>query len=218
MAPSCNLGRRRSTAAILEARSGCLQNLACPTRSSMGARSLRLTRAGAQGHFGHDPESRAEASSGSEESEGLDGLLGDVAVEFVDEAVEQILETSILVDPTIGPAPCGAGDGALDAEGAKTADVAAPEVLGGLGPVEEVRYTIDEYVAASMISVVGYVACDLEPCKSVGLIARIPAWPYEAPPERQSASCICYTHKKCSVARSRTAVSDQQFLRWCTPQ
>lgn len=105
-----------------------------------------------------------------------------------------------------------------DAAGAAVLEDAAlqsalAEDAGSAEP-EQKPATVQQAVAAAVVSSSGHVSCPLSPFSSRAFWARITTFPDTAPMENRSVSCYCYLHPKCSVAKKRRMVSDEKLLEW----
>lgn len=92
-----------------------------------------------------------------------------------------------------------------------------PDVAAGAGEeVEELESVLSLFdaVRASSISGLGYVKCPAAPWNCKATAGRLTTWPTEKPLSQRSVSMRCYYHPKCSVAKGRWQVTDNELLCW----
>ena len=122
------------------------------------------------------------------------------------------------------PAEASSGDVAQ----AASDDVATSEVDGGIvaafaamdalaaedeGEVDSVAM-VREALGHCSISPSGYVSCPRPPFDCKTNIGRVTTWPRERPMHARSVSCRCYVHPRCSFAKPRRAIDDNDLLSW----
>lgn len=107
----------------------------------------------------------------------------------------------------------GGGDGGEDEDG----DVERDLLFVVQAAVEEelpATPTVAEAAAASTVSQTGYIVCSIEPWRSIPALGRITTWPANRALEQRSSSMRCYLHPRCSVAKKRSDVTDDIYMRW----
>lgn len=146
--------------------------------------------------------------------EGLpEGLVEDVLLDAFEarpdaEGPEQDPDEDVVAEETPEPEPPEAAS-LVEA----LAEVGVPEAAA---TVPDVQALVLAGVAAATISSSGYVHCPEPPwCEQVvGHIGRVTTWPSSKPLAQRSVSCRCYAHPKCSFAKSRAAISDEELYSW----
>ena len=88
---------------------------------------------------------------------------------------------------------------------------AAHGALGDPGPPEQPSAA--DAVRPARIGFGGYITCTLEPWSVMGSVGRISTWPESVEMNKRSVACKCFMHK-CSVAKSRRLLSDEQLMTW----
>ena len=142
-----------------------------------------------------------------------DDLLGlrEVIAESLGAAIDEVAFAPVDVGDVVAPLP-EEFDAASDFE----AEMDAAAAVVALAPVApEAPATVEQLVAASEVTPLGYVSCSVPPFIAKPMIGRLTTWPADRPVERRSVSMRCYMHTGCvSSAKGRTKISDDQLLRW----
>ena len=79
---------------------------------------------------------------------------------------------------------------------------------------EEPEASLDDAVAAAVVTPLGYVSCPLCPFNHRAAWGRITTFPTTKPVHARSVACRCYCHSNCSVVKPRRVASDAQLVRW----
>jgi hypothetical protein len=145
-----------------------------------------------------------------------DGDLSDIAVVLADVAHGGCDVPDL---GSIGPEAAADVDRETDEEAEEAAPPAAAAAGddSGLAPDIGVAATTPRELAArAEVSGTGYVSVaeDMPWSEHLRHPGRITTWPKTKPVERRSVSMRCFFHGGCSVAKSRSRITDLRLLEW----